>query len=196
MINSIFFCVFLFLYVISPIKDDMSTVILSILLLFCISDIFKLYDNRINDRKNVNDKLTQYEFKFDKREENKVKGNEFEENKVKGIEIDENKVKEIEDEDVEENDLIRNTCSNIISLFHLKINQKEYNDLYILLLNAYKHNPNNQICDYLTLIFHSRNIVDTMKKLDIATYIVWNSYNQEQIQDNFQLQYDHLHLPV
>ena len=196
MINSIFFCVFLFLYVISPIKDDMSTVILSILLLFCISDIFKLYDNRINDRKNVNDKLTQYEFKFDKREENKVKGNEFEENKVKGIEIDENKVKgieidenkvkEIEDEDVEENDLIRNTCSNIISLFHLKINQKEYNDLYILLLNAYKHNPNNQICDYLTLIFHSRNIVDTMKKLDIATYIVWNSYNQEQIDSIYE----------
>ena len=196
MINSIFFCVFLFLYVISPIKDDMSTVILSILLLFCISDIFKLYDNRINDRKNVNDKLTQYEFKFDKREENKVKGNEFEENKVKGIEIDENKVKgieidenkvkEIEDEDVEENDLIRNTCSNIISLFHLKINQKEYNDLYILLLNAYNHNPNNQICDYLTLIFHSRNIVDTMKKLDIATYIVWNSYNQEQIDSIYE----------
>lgn len=70
---------------------------------------------------------------------------------------------------------VQNLSLNIISNFNLPL--EEYNSIYNLLII---YDKNLKYCDYLFILFDN-NLLSMNYKLDIANYIIWNSYNQDHI---------------
>jgi hypothetical protein len=89
--------------------------------------------------------------------DNKNEINEINESEINVNEIEENEICKEENDEIDE-----------IEIEEIEENEEKRDEI------------ENEI-DYLFRLFCSSNEIDIMKKLDIGTYIIWNSYNQYQI---------------
>ena len=147
--------IFLFLYLISK-KSTLTTILLLILIGITIKDYFKKEYIKEND-----EEVIKINFKED-------------------IKEDDNKLFYFkEDEIKEENKFIKQVSLQIIN--HFNIPKNKSNIIYNHLFKNFKDLNDIVICDYLFSLFYYCNDIEMLDKLNISTYIVWNSNNQEQI---------------
>ena len=150
--------IFLFLYLISK-KSNLTTILLLILIGITINDYFKK-----EEEKNIY---------FKKEDENIIYFKNKEEDEIKSFYF------KNEDEDEEENEFIKQISFQIIN--HFNIPKNKSNIIYNHLFKNFKNSNDIVICDYLFSLFYYCNDIEMLDRLNISTYIVWNSNNQEQI---------------
>ena len=156
--------IFLFLYVISK-KSNLTTILLLILIGITIKDYFK--------KENEEEENKIYFKKENEKDEKEIinhfkKENEEEENKIY-----------FKKENEEENKFIKQISFQIIN--HFNIPKNKSNIIYNHLFKNFKNLNDIVICDYLFSLFYYCNDIEMLDRLNISTYIVWNSNNQQQI---------------
>jgi len=151
--------IFLFLYLISK-KSNLTTILLLILIGITIKDYFKKEDIKEND-----EEVIKINFKEDDIKEDDNILFYFEE--------------ETEIKEEIENKFIKQISFQIIN--HFNIPKNKSNIIYNHLFKNFKNLNDIVICDYLFSLFYYCNDIEMLDRLNISTYIVWNSNNQEQI---------------
>jgi len=170
----ILFLIFIFFYIIIKTKLFFTTFLLFVLLSFVLKDLF------YKKKKNYNQKIIKTNFIKEKKEVKEIIEeieNIFKKENENNIEI---QIKEEEKEIPK----IKKMSLNIIQ--HFSLPKENYNKIYYSLKNILSTYEIQNYCDCLFYLFIFCNNINEIKQLEIATYIIWNSNNQDQIDSVYE----------